>query len=329
MANQGQPDLLRQGAAAWNRWRDKNPEVHPDLHEANLYRMDLRAANLSRANLVKANLGDADLHGADLRAANLRRADLHGADLHAADLSAADLSEADLSAADLRKAILPGADLRQAQLVGTHLEGAILTGCSVYGISAWGLKGEPKGQLQLIISPPGEPTITVDKLEVAQFIYLLLNNEKLRDVINTITTKAVLILGRFTMERKAILDAVRNELRKRDYLPVLFDFDKPAARDLTETITTLASMSRFIIADITDPKSIPQELESIVPDHPSVPVQPLLASSATEFSMFEHFKRFPWVLKVHRYKDLDDLLASLEDKVIAPAEAKAKEMQTR
>src|SRR6266571_2547573 len=244
MANQGQPDLLRQGAAAWNRWRDKNPEVHPDLHEANLYRMDLRAANLSRANLVKANLGDADLHAADLREADLREADLR---------------EADLREADLRKAILPGADLRQAQLVGTHLEGAILTGCSVYGISAWGLKGEPKGQLQLIISPPGEPTITVDKLEVAQFIYLLLNNEKLRDVINTVTTKAVLILGRFTMERKAILDAVRNELRKRDYLPVLFDFDKPAARDLTETITTLASMSRFIIADITDPKSLPQE----------------------------------------------------------------------
>jgi hypothetical protein len=52
-----------------------------------------------------------------------------------------------------------------------------------------------------------EPIITVDNIEVAQFIYLMLHNEKIRDVIDTITSKAVLILGRFTGERKAVLDA--------------------------------------------------------------------------------------------------------------------------
>jgi hypothetical protein len=69
--------------------------------------------------------------------------------------------------------------------------------------------------------------ITLDELEVAQFIYLLLNNKRLRKVIDTITSKVVLILGRFTPERKAILDALREELRRRDYLPVLFDFENP------------------------------------------------------------------------------------------------------
>jgi hypothetical protein len=53
-----------------------------------------------------------------------------------------------------------------------------------------------------------------------------------RDVIDTITSKAVLILGRFTDERKAVLDALREELRKRDYLPILFDFAVPALRDV-------------------------------------------------------------------------------------------------
>jgi len=70
-------------------------------------------------------------------------------------------------------------------------------------------------------------------LEVAQFVYLLVNNQRIRHVIDTITSKIVLILGRFTHERKAVLDALRDELRKRDYLPILFDFDKPASRDLT------------------------------------------------------------------------------------------------
>jgi len=50
--------------------------------------------------------------------------------------------------------------------------------------------------LNLIITDDNEPTITVDNLEVAQFIYLLLNNQKIRDVIDTITSKVVLILGR-------------------------------------------------------------------------------------------------------------------------------------
>jgi hypothetical protein len=35
-------------------------------------------------------------------------------------------------------------------------------------------------------------------------------------VIDAITSKLVLILGRFTPERKTILDAIRDELRKRD-----------------------------------------------------------------------------------------------------------------
>ena len=90
-------------------------------------------------------------------------------------------------------------------------------------------------QRSLVITPGDEPEITVDNIEVAQFIYLLLHNPKIRDVIDTIGRKAVLILGRFTPERKAVLDDLREELRMRDYVPILFDFDKPTSQDLTAT----------------------------------------------------------------------------------------------
>jgi hypothetical protein len=38
--------------------------------------------------------------------------------------------------------------------------------------------------------------------------------------------------------------------------------------------------------------------------------------------------RYHWVLPPYEYQDQEDLLASLEAKVIAPAERKAKELAT-
>jgi hypothetical protein len=48
----------------------------------------------------------------------------------------------------------------------------------------------------LAITSVDEPEITVDNIEVAQFIYFLLHNQKIRDVIDTIGKKRVLLLVR-------------------------------------------------------------------------------------------------------------------------------------
>lgn len=128
----------------------------------------------------------------------------------------------------------------------------------VYGASVWDKKvDEGTKQQNLVITHIDEPVITVDNMKVARFIYLLLNNQEIREVIDTITSKAVLILGRFSKERKPVLDALRDALRSRDFLLIVFDFERPKGRDFAETIMTLAGMSCFVIADITNPKSVP------------------------------------------------------------------------
>ncbi len=338
MANQEHLKILKQGVEAWNEWREKNPKIKPDLYEAvlrganlhnvNLYVANLEKANLHRANLSMAYLEKANLHRANLTCAHLTWANLYNANLSGADLRKATLHSANLSVAYLTNADLRGADLREATLVRTNLENSNLNNCSIYGISVWDVKIDDKTkQSDLVITPADESAITVDNLEVAQFIYLLLNNEKIRDVIRTIATKAVLILGRFTDERKQVLDAIRDELRRRDYLPILFDFDKPPTKTTLETVSILANMAYFVIADITDAKTILQELQMIVPLNVSLPIQPILLASQQEPGMFDFFRRFPWFLKTCSYETPKALLSTLEEKVIIPAEVKAKELQ--
>jgi hypothetical protein len=78
----------------------------------------------------------------------------------------------DLSRADLTNTNLMGADLGEANLSRANLRGPI---------SGWRTSLEQTS---------------------------LLNNQEIRDVIDTITSKAVLILGRFTPERKEVLDGL-------------------------------------------------------------------------------------------------------------------------
>jgi uncharacterized protein YjbI with pentapeptide repeats len=281
-----------------------------DLTESNLFTANLSRANLREAILNKAQLTLADLIMVDLSRATMRSASLYRANLHLANLADADLSDAQLSLANL---------------VQTNFERANLTGCGVYGVSAWDVRLEGATQSNLIITPDHVPLIQVDNLEVAQFIYLLLNNERIRHVIDTITSKVVLILGRFTEERKRVLDAIRVELRRCNYLPVLFDFSKPDSKDLTGTVSTLAHLARFIIADLTDPSCIPYELATVV--QTCVPIQTIILEGKHEFAMFRDLLKYRWVLPPFKYESEEILLANLNERVIAPAEAKVAELR--
>ena len=321
VADQEQLAILKQGVHVWNKWRQENSDIDIDLRIALLGGRNLSQANLSNANLNEADFFKGDLTKADLSGADLRKANLSGASLHHANLIGADLSKADLSKAGLHGAFLGGAnliganlhdaDLSGASLLNTNLARSVLTDCNIYGISAWDLKLEGAEQSNLVITRSYQPTVTVSNMKVAQFLYMLINNPEIRDVLDTITSKVVLILGRFTDEQLEILEALRTELQKWDYIPVLFDFDAPKSRDVEETVSTLAHMARFIIADITDPKAIPQELSSIVKNLQSVPVLPLLHKSQEPWGMFASIKRRPTVLPILEYSTESELIGKI------------------
>jgi uncharacterized protein YjbI with pentapeptide repeats len=151
MANEEHLEILKRGVEAWNRWRDENPKIEPNLGEIRLSNTNLNGVNfnhtylnhadlsfvdLSDANLFRADLTGATLFFATLHKANLRQTYLSGANLLSASLLQANLTKAiflntNLSRAMLWRAILVEAELRSANLLETDLSGADMSGSIV------------------------------------------------------------------------------------------------------------------------------------------------------------------------------------------------------
>jgi uncharacterized protein YjbI with pentapeptide repeats len=373
MANEEHIKILLSGIEEWNRWREQNPGIQPDLSGKRLAAFELQGANLRGANLSEIMLPWGCLNGMDLRCANLSYANLVGIDLSSADLSeafmqesklsAANLEGANLSGANLRGAILSEADLRDAKLTDAkladakliqtnlfgadmrgadlrgavlesavlheaNLEGANLSGCYVHGVTAWDARLGQAKLRDLVITPLwGRCHISVDGLQMAQFIDLFLHAESIRGVVETVSSRVVLILGHFDREQVAALDALRDALRMSQpaYLPAFVDFATPANRFTLEAVSVLARIARFIIVDITDWKTDCEELSTIVRSH-ALPVQPLLLEGSAESAprFFASLQGHNVLLPACFYQGLAEDAEALRQKVIAPAEALAK-----
>lgn len=292
------------------------------LQRADLYQVDLAEAHLDGTNFSEASLAGANLSGTNLSSTNLIGANLAAAHLVGVNLCHTGLVDANLTNANLTNADLTGADLTGAVCLHTNFSGATLVNCNIYGISAWDVNLKGAIQADLRITSIEESAITVDNLEVAQFLYLLLHNEKMRAVLDTITSKVVLIVGRFG-DHKPVLDALREALRRHSngYVPVLFDFEPQTHKPVLETVKTLANLARFVVADLTDAHMIRAELTALTMSAQSVPIQPIIQGDEDLPTEYESWALARLFLPVHRYIDLPDLLANLNTSVIVPVEA--------
>jgi uncharacterized protein YjbI with pentapeptide repeats len=344
-----------QSPALWNEWRRQQPpELEIDLGGTELsgpgnsfvppgiesderlsgfpnLRLYLADFDLSSVNLNNTYMNGAILDRADCRGTWFGGSDLSSSLIRNANFSGAFLAGASLSGSDLTGTDFTGAILSRSQMIEVNLQDASLQGAQVYGVSCWATRGTPVDQRDLVMTAPyaGVPTITVDDIRVAQFVHLLLENPQVRNVIDTIGRKGVLILGRFSQERKLVLNQLREALRERNFVPFVLDFEKPASRDFSETLLTLAGMSLFVIVDVTNPRSAPLELQATVPNY-MVPFVPIIQEGEPAFSMLRDLQgKFDWVLPELIYDTPANLIRVIDHAVIEPALRMANNLNDR
>ncbi len=158
---------------------------------------------------------------------------------------------------------------------------------------------------------------------------MLLHHERARYDVFSITLNTVLVIGRFPPERKPVLEAMKDALRRREYSPLVLDFHLPGSGDKNEIVKTLGRMSRFIIADLTGDKRIAETLDAVVHFLPSIPIQPVGEAGTEQGADAGHARMYRWVLPFWSFKDEPDLSARLGREVVSPAEQKAAELRQK
>lgn len=323
--------LLKSGTDRWSAERISNPTHRPMFRNVNFVKefggpgfydlpeftdvdfsnSDMNMASLRNCTFWGCNFDDVRLTYADLVDAHFVRCTFRRTCMRVAAIGDAEFSECIFDECDMsycsaedtsfESSTFQKTKMEHMSLVHTDFSNAKLDECYLYGISSWDLILHNSIQKNLVITPEHMPTVTVDNIELAQFLYLMINNIRLRDVIKTITSKVVLILGNFSPERKAILDQIREFLRTQDVIPVMFDFEKPSTRNFTETVLTLASMSKYVIADLSSPRSVGHELASVARQLPSIRFYPIIVAGERPYGMFTDYEPYSWIRPIKEY----------------------------
>jgi len=300
--------------------RDKILKQVINFSHVNFHRSSFEGGWYNDANFEGANFYEADLSRAHLSNTNLRNCNFRKAYLDRADLSGADIINANLN---------------RATLVNANICGARIENCIVYGVSAWGLQTDENTLQRNLMMEDTNITgdniieevmrisehypMMVDDIEVAQFIHFIKNYSNLGKGLKAMLEKGVLLLGKFREGGREILEKVAETVRRNKLIPIIFDFDGPEGSNIIETVTVLAGISRFVVANLNG-SSVPAELERITANFK----RPIITyfDSAEEdkiYAMFSDKLSLPNVL-IFKYASDGELSDKLGKKLIEAEE---------
>jgi uncharacterized protein YjbI with pentapeptide repeats len=301
-----------------------------ELERTDLRSADLRGSSFRRTDLSLSNLGGAQCDGASFHDTNLfavyaggcsftgstfRGAHLAEANLLQANFTDATFVNTDFERARLDRAVLKGTTIRacnlgHASFVDTRLEDTLIADCAAPYVNAKRIRiGADVEQRELFLGHTIRAVgaglysrrITASDLRMASFLGELEMPNCLTHLINAGNDYLVLILGRFSNEGRGVLQALERNVWSCGRIPLVFDFAGPTQRKLVDAVRFFACLSQFIIVDLSNPRSVPFELQAVVPQL-AIPLVPVIRRGSEPFAMFSDLTRtYPWVLPVLSY----------------------------
>lgn len=219
--------------------------------------------------------------------------------------------------------ILEKLDLYGASLINSEFYDSSIIDCDIFGANIWSIKTENTVQRDLKMpykeqkNDSDKEQITIDDIELGNIVYLLAVNSNFTKFIDQSKSSFVLVLGRFG-ENITRLNSIKKKLREEKFSPIVFDFKSPNTLDLIEVIILLSLLSKFIIVDLSEPRSVPAELQSILSTL-MIPVVPILYKRSTVYGTYSFTNRYKWVLPVLVFDDIKDVLSIFRKAIIDPA----------
>ncbi|MCH9686977.1 MAG: hypothetical protein K0V04_36415 [Deltaproteobacteria bacterium] len=148
-------------------------------------------------------------------------------------------------------------------------------------------------------------------------------------VVADVQKVLVLLLGNFKEPHYRNLLQLSAGFNAHGYHPVLFDFEKSPSSDFGETIRLLAGFAAFIVADLTDPRSVLMEVQLIAPDL-ATPIVPIMRRYQEPVALFaDLLGKYDWVINTVSYDDIDELLSRLTTDIIEVAASKRAKIDER
>lgn len=296
MANLEHLEVFYKGPKIWNEWRSANPQIEPDLSGEYIYphfsRKEPRNTfkkgdvtisdpgnpfNFYRTNFYKSTFESAIFPAADMRECYLYEADMSAAGFPGADFSGSMIRKAYCRGTDFSNAKFVDCVLNNSTFIGTNFSGALIEGCNVYGVSAWEIFMDDKTiQKELFLhrdnfsrknlAQTGNQPSFVDDIALAQFLYFISQENGFGKSLRQLNKRTVLLLGKFKEGGLELLKSVGEMLRKRNYVPIIFDFEPSEHTNLIENVTTMAGLSRFVLANL-EGNSVPAELAKVTSNY--------------------------------------------------------------
>lgn len=140
MANPEHLEILNQGVEAWNKWREENPDIVPDLRGADLSASNLEHINLNGTLLNKTNLSEARLNNSQGEGAIFTQTILSNAQINTslfakAQFTQAQMDKVQFKSAELDEASFLDANLQNSNLSMASMKGAFFSGTDLRGAS--------------------------------------------------------------------------------------------------------------------------------------------------------------------------------------------------